>query len=410
MTTKLRAASFQDGAVTTAKIAADAVTAAKLADNSVVTANISDGAVTQVKTTSVGQGKNIIVNGAMQVAQRATTANTTGSGVFTVDRMALGIDSLGTWATQQESLTSGAAYNAGFRKAFRIDCSVADASPASSDNIFFQYKIEGQDLNAFKKGTSAAEQFTLQFWVKSNKTGTGQVLLIDADNSRAVGKTYTISSANTWEQKILTFPADTTGSFDHDNAKSLEIEWALDAGSDFTSGTLPETWTSSSNQIRSVNDFALGDSTDNDWAITGIQLEVGALATDFEHKTFAEDLHLCKRYFQQFGGNSGYATVAHVYAASTQELACDFRFSPPMRATPSISWHSAGQSMTYRYQNNASQNFSRNSLNSDGNIGQLRSDGGSVWFAGWTHSVSGSAAGEIRVNNGHNFVKFTSEL
>ena len=290
--------------------------------------------------------RNVIINGAMEIAQRGTSdTGKTGSGISTVDRMALGIDNLGTWTVTQESLTSGAAYNAGFKKAFRIDCTTADASPASSDNIFFQYKLEGQDLKTFRKGTSSAKQFTLQFWVKSNKTGTGQVLLQDKDNNRYVGKTYTISSANTWEQKILTFPADTTGAFDNDNNKSLEIEWALDAGSDFTSGTLPATWTTGSNTQRSVNDFALGDSTDNDWAITGIQLEAGDTATDFEHLSYGEELSLCQRYFykyintglsDQYNFRSPY-TPAQVSAGLPNSSAiCPMTFPVTMRAAPTM--------------------------------------------------------------------------
>ena len=305
----------QDSTVAVGDIADGSVTTAKLADGGVTTAKVADNAVTSAKALNLGR-RNVIINGAMEIAQRGTSATgKTSSGIYTVDRMALGIDNLGTWTVTQESLTSGAAYNAGFKKAFRIDCTTADASPASSDNIFFQYKLEGQDLKTFRKGTSSAKQFTLQFWVKSNKTGTGQVLLQDKDNNRYVGKTYTISSANTWEQKILTFPADTTGAFDNDNNKSLEIEWALDAGSDFTSGTLPATWTTGSNTQRSVNDFALGDSTDNDWAITGIQLEAGGTATDFEHRNRTEELHLCYRYFRQIGRvmqgyREGYSTAS----------------------------------------------------------------------------------------------------
>ena len=275
----------------------------------------------------IGGRRNIIINGAMQVAQRGTSSTgKTGSGLYAVDRMALGIDSLGTWTVTQETLTSGSAYNTGFKKAFRIDCTTADASPASTDNIFFQYKIEGQDLNGFKKGTSEAEQYTLQFWVKSNKTGTGQVLLQDKDNSRNVGKTYTISSANTWEHKILTFPADTTGAFDNDNGKSLELEWALDAGSNFTGGTLPATWTSSNNNQRSVNDFALGDSTDNDWAITGIQLEVGEQATPFEHRSYAEELALCQRYYEKKVAGAAYHMfgVGRAVAANRIDFKIDF--------------------------------------------------------------------------------------
>jgi hypothetical protein len=240
--------------------------------------------------------RNIVINGAMQVAQRGTSvAGVTGSGVYAVDRMALGMENLGAYTVAQETLTSGNAYNAGFKKAFRVDCTTADASPASDDSLFFQYKLEGQDMNGFKKGTSEAEKFTLQFWVKSNKTGTGQVVLFD-DNSRAVGKTYTISSANTWEHKVLTFPADTSGAIDNDNTKGFEIEWALDAGSTFQGGTLPATWGSSNNNFRSINDFAIGDNTNNDWAITGIQLEVGSVATPFEHRSFGEELALCQRY------------------------------------------------------------------------------------------------------------------
>ena len=245
----------------------------------------------------IGGRRNLIINGAMQVAQRGTSATgKTASGIYTVDRMALGMENLGAYTVTQETLTSGNAYNAGFKKAFRVDCTTADASPASGDSLFFQYKIEGQDMNGFKKGTSEAEQFTLQFWVKSNKTGTGQVVLFD-DNSRAVGKTYTISSADTWEHKVLTFPADTSGAIDNDNTKGFEIEWALDAGSTFQGGTLPATWGSSNNNFRSINDFAIGDNTNNDWAITGIQLEVGSQATPFEHRSFGEEIVLCQRYY-----------------------------------------------------------------------------------------------------------------
>ena len=244
----------------------------------------------------------IIINGDMKVAQRNTSATgKTGSGIYTVDRMNLGIDNLGTWTVTQETISSGEAYNNGFTNAFRVDCTTADASPAASDNIFFNIKLEGQNLQAIKKGTSNAESLTIGFYVKSNKTGTGQVLLQDKDNSRNVGKTYTINSANTWEKKVLSFPADTTGAFDNDHAKSLEIEWALDAGSNFTSGTLPATWTSSNNNQRAVNNFSLGDSTNNDWAITGVQLEVGEFDStslpSFPFESFESNLRKCQRYY-----------------------------------------------------------------------------------------------------------------
>jgi hypothetical protein len=287
--------------------------------------------------------RNIVINGAMQVAQRATSASSvTSSGNHTVDRMALGMENLGAYTVAQETLTSGNAYNAGFKKAFRVDCTTADASPASDDSLFFQYKLEGQDMNGFKKGTSEAEKFTLQFWVKSNKTGTGQVVLFD-DNSRAVGKTYTISSANTWEHKVLTFPADTSGAIDNDNTKGFEIEWALDAGSTFQGGTLPATWGSSNNNFRSINDFAIGDNTNNDWAITGIQLEVGSVATPFEHRSYGEELALCERYYYQSWGSGAWASnIGPGYAGqvlpaannSSSQGTCSFPVA--MRAAPTV--------------------------------------------------------------------------
>ena len=369
-----------DGSVTTAKLAASAVTTAKVADDAVTTAKLF--------AENLGR-RNVIINGAMEIAQRGTSATgKTGSGIYTVDRMALGIDSLGTWTVTQESLTSGAAYNAGFKKAFRIDCTTADASPASSDNIFFQYKLEGQDLKTFRKGTSSAKQFTLQFWVKSNKTGTGQVLLQDKDNNRFVGKTYTISSANTWEQKILTFPADTTGAFDNDNNKSLEIEWALDAGSNFTSGTLPATWTTGNNTQRSVNDFALGDSTNNDWAITGIQLEAGDTATPFEHRSFGEELALCQRYFCQLVNNTGsnlYLGILQAYnTSSAYGMIKDYPAT--MRADPSVS-----QSGNF-----GGFNYTSGTWNSGSAWGNFA--GTSVgWYTGGTGASSNLTAGHAVV-------------
>jgi hypothetical protein len=252
--------------------------------------------------------KPIIVNGDCSVSQRGTAnADESTSGVYRVDRMNVGLSNIGEFRLSQESLSSGAAYNAGFKKAFRIDCAVADASPASGDIGNMTYKIEGRDVQVFKKGTSSAETYTLAFWVKSNKTGTAQVNLVDADNSRMVSANYTISSANTWEHKVLNYPADTTGAFDNDNAKSLEIEWALDAGSDFTSGAVPSAWESQANADRSVNDLALQDNTANDWAITGIQLEVGTFSSTtlppFQFEDFEENLRRCQRYCYIYGGD-----------------------------------------------------------------------------------------------------------
>jgi hypothetical protein len=313
--------------------------------------------------------KPIIVNGDCSVSQRGTAiADESTSGVYRVDRMNVGLSSIGEFRMSQESLSSGAAYNAGFKKAFRIDCAVADASPASSDIGNMTYKIEGRDVQVFKKGTSSAETYTLAFWVKSNKTGTAQVNLIDSDNSRMVSANYTISSANTWEHKVLNYPADTTGAFDNDNAKSLEIEWALDAGSDFTSGAVPSAWESTANADRSVNDLALQDNTANDWAITGIQLEVGEFTSStlppFQFESHGDNLMRCRRYTQLHMNTdaNGGPFLNQCFAYATNNWQSSLQLVPPMRAVPTVTSVSSSNAYVI-FSNGGTINYDQIDLN-----------------------------------------------
>ena len=256
--------------------------------------------------------KPLIINGDMMVAQRGTSATgKTSGGYYTCDRMYANIDSIGTYTIAQESLSSGNAYNNGFREAWRIDTTTADASPAATDNFSFNYIFEGQDLQLFKKGTSNAEKFTLAFWVKSNKTGTGNVNLFDTDNTRLIGGTYTISSADTWEHKVVNFAADTTGAFTNDNNKSLVIEWWLDSGTNFSSGTTDTTWGAKDDTDRNASGtLQIARDTANDWAITGIQLEVGEFSSTtlppFQFEDFGENLQRCLRYYYRANGRCGF--------------------------------------------------------------------------------------------------------
>ena len=114
-----------------------------------------------------------------------------------------------------------------------MDCTTADASPASGDRLDIQQKFEGQNLQHLKKGTSSAESLTLSFWVKATKTGTNIVELWDSDNTRQISQSYTISSSDTWEKKTLTFAGDTTGALGNDNGNSFQVSWFLSVGSDF---------------------------------------------------------------------------------------------------------------------------------------------------------------------------------
>ena len=256
--------------------------------------------------------RNIVINGDTSIAQRSTsTASITASGYHTCDRWQTSASSIGTWTQSQSTdVPSGQ----GFAKSLKMDCTTADASPAASDNLIIIQKFEGQNLQYLKKGTSSAEQLTLSFWVKSNKTGTYIAGLHDRDNSRIVSKSYTISSADTWEKKTITFPADTTGAFDNDNAGSLDIQMWLAAGSDFSGGTLATTWQSQTNANRAVGQVNLADSTSNEWYITGVQLEAGEAASDFEFLPHDVNEQRCMRYFEY---TTGANTHAGLYSGST---------------------------------------------------------------------------------------------
>jgi len=245
--------------------------------------------------------RNIIINGDMSIAQRATSASSlTGSSYETVDRFKQEISSMGTW-TQSQSTTVPSGQ--GFATSLKMDCTTADASPAASDYIFITQKIEGQNLQYLKKGTSSAESTTLSFWVRSNKTGTYIARLRDADNTRSTSKSYTISSADTWEKKTITFDGDTTGTLNNDNGTSLQLYFYLGAGSDYTSGTLATSWEANTNANNAVGQVNLADSTSNEWYVTGVQLEAGTSASDFEFLPHDVNLQRCLRYFGNIFSN-----------------------------------------------------------------------------------------------------------
>jgi len=248
--------------------------------------------------------KPLIINGDMQVAQRATSvASVTSPGYLTVDRFHINIDTMGTWTISQ---ADDAPTGSGFQHSLKLDCTTADASPAAGDNVTINTRLEGQDLQLFKKGTSSAEKFTVSFWVKATKTGTHILELDDNDNGRTIGKSYTIDSSDTWEKKVLTFDADTTGAFGNDNGASLRLFWWVGAGSTYTSGTLGTSWASTVNANRAVGQVNNADSTSNNWQITGVQLEVGEYNADtippFQHESYGDSLVRCQRYFEKSEG------------------------------------------------------------------------------------------------------------
>ena len=283
--------------------------------------------------------RNIIINGDQSIAQRATSVSSiTGTGYYTLDRFKTSMGTAGTW-TQSQS--TDVPTGQGFANSLKMDCTTANGSLSSGSSLAIQQGIEGQNLQYLKKGTSSAESLTLSFWVKSNKTGTYIAELFDGDNTRQASQSYTISSANTWEKKTLTYAGDTTGAFGNDNGNSLSLNFWLVAGTNFTSGTLQTSFTSNTNANRAVGQVNLADSTSNEWYITGIQLEAGSVASDFEFLPHDVNKRRCQRYYQQVVQNS---YLAGARANNTSALwGIKFFTITPLRAAPTID---AG---TYQY-------------------------------------------------------------
>jgi hypothetical protein len=186
-------------------------------------------------------------------------------------------------------------------------------------------------LSYLKKGTSNAESLTLSFWVKSNKTGTYIAELYDNDNSRQISKSYTIDSASTWEKKTLTFAGDTSGSLTLDNSVAIDLDFYLSAGSNYTSGTLNTSWNSVTTANRAVGQVNLADSTSNEWYITGVQLEAGTTASDFEFLPTDINLRRCLRYYEELG------VASFAQANDSSSFWTSFNFRERKRANPSAS-------------------------------------------------------------------------
>ena len=261
-----------------------------------IASTIPDDSIANVKMANIVQYKNIIINGDMQISQRGTSQASITSSQYLLDRHYFNISGQGTWTMSQSTeVPTGQ----GFANSFKLDCTTADASPAASDYLQYQQRFEGQMLQYLKKGTSSAESLTLSFWIKSSKTGTYIAELYDFDNTRQISKSYTVSSADTWEKKTITFPGDTSGALDNNNSRSLDVDLFFGAGSDRSSGTLNTSWGSNVQANRAVGQVNLADSTSNEVYITGLQLEAGDTASEFEFLPSGVNLERCQRYYQK---------------------------------------------------------------------------------------------------------------
>ena len=250
-----------------------------------------------------GVNRNVIINGAMNVAQRSTSETGKGDadGYFTCDRWNIDVGVSGDASAGRFTMSQDSSAPSGFANSLKLACTTADTSIASGERLQLQQLIEGQNLQAFAKGTSDAKPFAVSFYVKGNASATYVCELFDLDNTRQCSKTFNVTTD--WTRVELTFPADTTGALDDDNASSLMINIFLHAGSGRTSGTLNSSgFASSTTANRAVGISSFFDSTDRTFFITGVQLEVGQNPTEFEREPFPVTENKCLRYFEYFMG------------------------------------------------------------------------------------------------------------
>jgi hypothetical protein len=311
--------------------------------------------------------RNIIINGDMSISQRSTSVASISSGntIHTCDRWKTYASSAGTWTQTQEALTSGDAYNDGFSNSLKLDCTTANGSLSSGSYLMVAQSIEAQNLQYIKKGTSEAEQLTVSFWVKSTKTGTNIVQFVNLDNTvRICAKSYTINSSDTWEKKTLTIPADTssTGKIANDNGEGLRMIFWIAAGTNFTSGTLATTWQNTNNPDRAVGQVNNADSTSNNFEITGVQLETGTSASDFEFLPVDVNLKRCQRYYE-----TNFIFFGIVCSDTTARAIGHCRFMTPKRANPTVGQVSGSSAdIDFAFAGNSSFNTSFESSSTEG--------------------------------------------
>ena len=387
-----------------------------MATSKIVTSSITDDAVTSGKIASGvvpvlrPNAQPLIINGDMAVAQRTssgTSLASVSSGVtYISDRFGYSTTSAGTWTLSQEAITSGSPFDNGFRTAFKADNTTANGSLSAGSNIQFTQKIEAQDLQVLKYGSSNAEKMTLSFWVKATKTGTNVIEIYAHDSGRSVSVAYTVSTTNTWEKKTVLIPADTGGTINNDNGAGLEVIWWLAAGTNFTSGSLQTSWGANIATARAVGQVNNADSTSNNIHITAVQLEVGEYTAStippFQQEDFATNIIRCKRYYQEMNRPSYGDNTMLVGITTNGNQMFMMRLPVPMRSAPTISM--TGTTITV-YSTNSSANVSAS--NPTLSAGTFGTNGGRLLYAKIGDNGHGSW---VDIDNNNTSMNFASEL
>ena len=345
--------------------------------------------------------RNLIINGAMQVAQRGTSS--TSSNIQTVDRFGctpVNFDNLAF--TQSQSSTAPD----GFSNSWKIEVTTAETALAADEHWYLATNFEAQNLQHLQYGDSGAKSITLSFWVRSSLTGKYSVLFHQPDAARSNTPSFNVDAADTWEYKTITIVGDTSGTINNDNGNGMTIHWVLAAGTDYA-GTPHSDWGAYS----ATDDFAHSDNVDfsaqtGTFYITGVQLEVGEQATPFEHRSFADELARCQRYYEKI---SVTAYCCMLSAESTiQAKGGVLQFRTEKRASPSVTFPTIGNSSgTIGYTGKTGTYVTQGStLRSSNTVSQISVYNGSA------DGFSGMTAGEnvMLYANGTLDIELNSEL
>jgi len=348
--------------------------------------------------------RNLVINGAMNVAQRATSVTGIGAsdGYFTIDRFKIDVDAA---SAGRLTMTQTADGPSGFANCLKLDCTTADTSIAAGERLILRIPLEGQNLQRMKKGTSDAEQVTISFYVKGNASATYSLSLYDNDNGRTISQTFAVTTA--WNRIELTFAGDTTGALGDDNNASLLLDFFLHAGSTYTSGSLGTSWASNNNATRAVGISSFFDATSRTFFMTGLQMEIGSSATPFEHKTFGQDLEECSRYYSREEADTGASYKR--YATGSWSSSTGFEvlvpLSTPMRTTPTL--ETTGTAANYAvYSANSIDASTGLAITNDSDAGTnnravavaVTTSGGGVAGEGGTLLNNNNTAGFIALN------------
>ena len=303
-------------------------------------------ALTKVDPSVVGDQvfgrRNVVINGAMTVAQRGTSATAmTSGGVFLIDRFKC-IESSNGAATVEQSTDTPA----GFAKSLKLDVTTADTDMGGGQYSQIKMFVEPKFYHHFNSVNEVEETKRLSFWVKSSKTGTYCISIVKHDSTAYYYvKEYTISSANTWEKKTITITptagsttliTNSAGAIADDNGDGLQLGWFLSAGTTYN-GATDNAWSSNSNHYATSNQVNWMDNTSNNFYLTGVQLEVGNNATPFEHLSYGEEYILCQRYYHKADVTGSLPFWLHPLTTNdTNYRRQNYNFPIRMRAIPSM--------------------------------------------------------------------------